>query len=253
MKNNVKITALVAIGLASVSVARAGTTDLLLGFNDAAGPVSAQNDYVIDLGLSGAALISAAKANNGTYDLSSTFNSGTFSTAFGTDGAALSDVAAGIVGGSPSGTKILYQTDLIGDTPGTITRGKFNASLADAQSPTIGEYASTTDGGWTTFIATSPTAGGTAAGGADLADNTGNPLGQLSAGVLSLNLWEATASGLSGAPTAWADEGTFNINLNNDTVTFSTAAVPEPSTYGLLAGVGLLGVLFRNQVSRKNA
>lgn len=254
MKSNVKITALVAIGLASVSVAQAGTTDLLLGFNDAAGPASAQNDYVIDLGLSGAALVSAANANNGTYDLSSTFSASTFSTAFSTDGAALSDVAAGIVGGNPgTSPKGLYQTALVGSTPASISRGKFNNSINDAQSSAIGEYASTSTTGWTFFVATSPTAGGTATGATDLADQTGNPLGQLSSGVLSLNLWEDTASGISSAPSAWVNEGTFNINLNTDTVTFSTAAVPEPSTYGLMAGVGLLGVLFRNQIGRKNA
>jgi hypothetical protein len=70
MKNFYKTALLAALGLGSVVTVQA-STDLLLGFNDAAGPSSAQNDYVIDLGLNGATLVADAIANSGTYDLSS--------------------------------------------------------------------------------------------------------------------------------------------------------------------------------------
>jgi hypothetical protein len=164
----------------------------------------------------------------------------------------LNDVAAGVVGGSAGGTKYLFQTFPGGNPPPAATRGQFAAALGSAQSPTIGEYGSTSSSGWTAFVATSPTVLGTLVSGDDVSATTGNPLGQLSSGVVSLNLWENTQSSLS-APTGWVDEGTFNINANDDTVTFSVAAVPEPATYGLLSGAGLLVLGLRRQIGLKKA
>ena len=252
-----KIAALVASGLAGISAAQGGTTDLLLGFNDAAGPGSAQNDYVIDLGVSGNVLENDANANGGTYDLSSTFNSSTFSTAFGADSSALNNVAVGVVGGiTGSSPSYLFQTVLTGNTPGTINIGEFNNAAPSAGAPTVGEYSSGTSGGWTYYVAASPTAPGTDIAGDNVGNQTGNPLVQLTSGVASLDLWEITktTSGLRSTLGSWTDLGTFNINVPSDSITFTSSAVPEPGASSLLAaGAGFLLVVLRQHIKRKNA
>jgi len=252
MKNNIRIAALIALGLVSVSAAQASTTDLLLGFNDAAGPSAANNDYVIDLGLNGNTLISDALGNGGTWNLSSQFTASTFSTAFSADGSAGNNVAAGVVGGISGSPNYLFST--FAGIPSAPTKNQFQNSLSDAQSPSIGEYSSATAGGWSSLVAASPTSGGTIITGNAVAQNTGNPTESLSSGSLSIDLWENTRTGLNGQPTGWVDEGTFTINTTSDSVIFSTpSAVPEPATYGLLSGAGLLVLGLRRQLSLKKA
>lgn len=257
MKNTYKVTLLIALGLASVSTVKA--QDLILGFNDAAGPSNAQNDYAIDLGLTGNALLADAAANNGTYNLSgavvSAFNTTSFTaaTAFGNDANALSDVAAGVVGGGNvvGGLTYTFQTSLAANPPFASPSAQALAAANTAIGGTAtGVYSSTTSGGWTYGIATSPTALG--ANGNNVAADTGNPLGQLTSGVLDLTLWDDTKTGgLHPSAGAWVDDGTLAINLNNDTVEFTS--VPEPSTFGLFAGAGLLAVALRRQFSLKNS
>jgi hypothetical protein len=46
------------------------------------------------------------------------------------------------------------------------------------------------------------------------------------------------------------DEGTFNINVDTDTVSFTANAVPEPATYGLFSGIGLLMLALRRQLGK---
>ena len=250
MKKNAKIVALVASGLAGLSAAQA--SDLLLGFNDAAGPTAAQNDYVIDLGYSGTALITAANADGGTINLSSVFNSGTYSTAFSADASAANDVAVGVVGASSGSPKYLFQT--ANGKPAVTTPGQFANSTGSAQTPPVGEYGSTASPGWSFNVAVSPTKVGNDGTGDDVADQTGNPLGQLSGGAITLNLWGNTETGtLTKTVGGWVNEGTFAIDPGTDAITFSTVAVPEPSTYGLLSGAGLLAVSLRNKLGRQNA
>jgi hypothetical protein len=250
MKKHYKSALLAALGLASITAAQAQTSDMLLGFNDAAGPSAAQNDYVIDLG--------AASQFTMTSTYNVTISSSNFSTAFGADGNALNDVAVGAVEGytPPSGTGTLFTTagspiSLVGQAV------SWNDAAALAQtSSMIGEYASASTSGWSYYIAASPTAPGNVAG-EGFAGYAGNPMSQLSSGVVSLALYESTASlgTRSEAVTAWTDIGTLYINCNTDTVGFSGVnAVPEPGTYGIiLAGAGLLVFSLRRQRGRKNA
>jgi hypothetical protein len=76
----------------------------------------------------------------------------------------------------------------------------------------------------------------------------------LNNGVVSETLEMFSQSSLTGARVQTV-LGTLLINANTDTITFTGAAsaVPEPSTYGLVAGAGLLLVSLRNRFSRKNA
>ncbi|MGA2868729.1 MAG: PKD domain-containing protein [Verrucomicrobiota bacterium] len=244
-----------AIGLASLSLSQAQDGDLFLGFNDAAGPAAAQNDYVIDLGVSGATLIADANAASGTFTLSldkitSTNFSTTFQAAFHADANDLNHVAVGVIGASISGAypRSLYLTaSAKPNVPSTA-----NYSDAANQDPATGEYASTTSGGWTTEIATSP--GTTTAG--TVSAYVANPLGQLSAGVITLNLFEETetASGLSQTVGAWTNEGTLTINVNTRTVGFvvgSSSPAPSAGTVSSTVTNGFypLTVVFTNTAS----
>jgi hypothetical protein len=81
---------------------------------------------------------------------------------------------------------------------------------------------------------------------------TSNPLGTLTSDVLTIGLYEATRGGTGLHPTAgpFTQVGTFTINASTDDVSF-TAAVPEPSTYGVLAAGGLLILSLRRQIMNK--
>jgi hypothetical protein len=254
MKKLYQAALLAALGLGAVSTTQAQTSDLLLGFNDAAGPAAAQNDYVVDLGISGSTLLANAAANNGTYTFNNIINASTFSTAYSADANSLTDVAAGIVSGNTSTSPSQLFVTSLTSPRSPLSTGEFADSINAAQSSLTGEYASTTAGGWTQIIAASPTAAGTESSGTSLGAESGNPLGLLNSGVITLNLYENTETGgLHPTVGGWVDEGTFTIDANTGDVTFTTAPVPEPATYGLLAVGGLLILALRRQFVKKNA
>ena len=262
MKKSYKLALLAVLGLATVTAAHAGTTDMLLGFDDAAAPTLAgQSDYVIDLGAQ------TLFTTTASLNLSSDFSASTFNTAFGSDGNSLNDVAVGAVAGSAptTGTHTLFQTStsLSGlATWTTANLAAFNGAIGYAQSPAPGEYASglglggnpTTSGGFSQYVAIDPNTPGGNAGGS-VASTSGNPLQFLSSGIVSEELFESTGTGARGSSgSAWTEIGTFDINVNSDTVSFTGVdAVPEPATYGLLAASGLLIVALRRQFKAKNA
>jgi hypothetical protein len=71
-------------------------------------------------------------------------------------------------------------------------------------------------------------------------------------------LWEQTpgTTGRSGVASVDTYLGYFTFNGGNDELDFTSvnpSAVPEPTTYGLLAGAGLLAVALRRQFRSQNA
>jgi hypothetical protein len=246
-KNLYKAALLAALGIGSVTAAQAQTTDVLLGFNDANGPASAQNDYVLDLGV--------ASAFTTTASLNFNISSTTFASAFGSDSMALTSnnhVAAGVVEGNPA-TGLWFSTS----TPlSGLTAAGASPALGYASSvlTTPVNYASSTVNGWSYYIAQSPLAGGANVAGS-FANDLGNPMQFLNNGVVQETLYgnQIIGSGRNATLAGYTALGTLGINANNDTISFTGVAVPEPSTYGLLACAGLLLVAIRRQISRKNA
>jgi hypothetical protein len=236
-----------ALTLATTAQAQ---TDLLLGFNDANGPASAQNDYVIDLGIAPNALLTNAIAHGGTYTFTNVISSAMFHSAFGSDPNYLTgttNVAAGIVGTSyPSGVPVVIDITAP-SSPTTFSSGSaFNDGGAVASSPTVGIYPSSTSDPditpWSANIAQSPTQPGTA--GVSLSSLTTNPMGQLDAGVLTLNFYQATRGGTGLHPTAgpFTNVGSMYINVNSGNVTFTYGATtPPPPTITSVVGTSTNG------------
>jgi hypothetical protein len=257
MKKLYKAGLLAALGFGSITAAQAQSSDVLLGFNDLAGPTSAQNDYVIDLGP-----VSTALVNGNSWSI----NSSIFTTAFINTKADLSgntldsnwqnNVAVGVVeaysGGYP---KTLYYTAV---TPKIgFSNSQMQNSLVSVQNPTIGEYASSSGSAvfnaWSQYIAQDPNTVGYVSTGFSLAQQMTNPLQYLSSGVVTETLYESSKASLSASYTAFAAVGTFTINANNDTITYAVTPAPEPTTYGLAATAGLLMLTFRRKFTRNNA
>jgi hypothetical protein len=274
MKNHLyKAALLAALGLGSITAAHAQQSgDLVIGFSSTAAGVT--QDYQVDLGS-----FSGMGVND---NLSSALNVSTLQSIFGSS---LSGVSVGIVGwaNDPNGVN----TDLFRST--TRAAGPFTppytqadsttparptgngnisgaaadiASLNTSQGNTAGinkgTSASPGAGSWSDLIAQSSTAIGFL-GANSYAGQVGNPMGVLVSdghgGVtLNLDLYEDNNTSTTGRNFIY--QGYFNLDVNgsSDTLTFDpVAAVPEPGTYGMLAGAGLLLVAVRRQFTAKNA
>ena len=246
-----KAVLLAALGLSTVTAAQA-SGDLLLGFNDAAGPSGAQNDYVIDLG-------AVSQFTTGTLVNFAIAGSTTFQTAFSADVNYLNNVAAGVVGGA---TGSLFLTS-VGAPYSGLNSASASTSSSLAQSPTVGEYTSATVGGWSYNVATAPSQvsvggpfnPGSSPSGSVAGTSGSNPMANLSGGVLSINLYEATyTGGFHSTFNNFTQIGTFVINPGQNSGYFQGVdAVPEPSSLALFGGAGVLGLLFRRKLNRKNA
>lgn len=244
--NKLAKVAVVVAGLALVAqVANAANNDLLLGFNGN----SSSSDYVINLGNSTSLFNSSS-----VVDLSSDFSLSTFNSTF----SSVNGTKMGAGGGTSSLNPIFFFTENRGSagdsstalslTPPSITTtvasGAAGAFNGISPFPAAGTGTLINNGNATSFTSQMTT----------LQNNTGlNPSTAIGSGVIYEDLWQATKT--TGTSTAWVYKGylTFDTTGANPLLTFTPTAVPEPSTYGLFGGMGILALAMRRQLRRKNA
>ncbi|HEX4265943.1 MAG TPA: PEP-CTERM sorting domain-containing protein [Verrucomicrobiae bacterium] len=228
MKKQTKATliALAIAGVAATSHAAAYNNDLIIGFSSTTG-----NDLLYDLGSFGS--LTPGK----TWDLSSLLGSYNLST-----------VNWGVIGNTSvnGGNRTIYTT--FNGTPATVGAGTgsgintatlslYNNNFTTAGAGQFAQVSATDDNSWN-HQTINPTTD------SDYVTAYENPN---RGGTGAINFYSAKANS-----TDPVQDQFFTLD-SSGIVTFGTAAVPEPSTYGLFAGAGLLAVCLRNQFRRKQA
>ena len=228
MKNSYKIALLAALGLASISAKADYTSgDLLVGVYQ---PGVSQTTYV-DIGQF------SGLTQGETWDLTTAL------TAAGLQNLT-STAEFGVVGVSGS---TLWATG-VGQT---LSKGSYNnvatAVMSIGNNPAI--ESTGTSYSWDTQTFNDPPASGTLIGGGMNVD----------AALGNQDTLYTDISGTSvGRPPVLTDgtftqDSFFTLTSNGGDDVLTYGAVPEPSTYGLLAGAGLLFITLRNKPSRKIA
>jgi len=254
MKNLMKAT-IVAAGIAVVSQSGLAQTstfvanDLYLGFQNQAG--GGTEDYIIDLGQA-----SGLIGGSSVIDLSAQFSLTNFNMVLGSS----SSMFGGVVGGYQNNSADVYLTQLRSGGAGspatagssiasTITRATIN--LAVSKLSTINAPAAGTnvlDGSKTWESQVEPTFSPSSFYGV-----TGfNPDSSVSSStVLYEDLWSAANSSLSGGkPFTYQGYFTLDLTGSSPSLTFTSVAVPEPSTYGLIGAAGLLAFSVRRSIRK---
>jgi hypothetical protein len=247
LKNSVKGAAIVSLALAAITSAQAQTQvslassyaqgDLIAGFTTGSG-----QDLIVNLGLE------SSLVNGDFWNLSSLLAGAT---------PALSPTSGSLqfgVIGDATGPQQVFTTHTGSGLPNRVNNtsafgtantsigGLGNEFLASSSSAIVTTTASGT-GSWF-----GETLGG---GTGTIAANYGNPNGVAGEGQSSgLDFYDVTV-GSSGATRTLVN--TFTLESNGDLLYGNISSVPEPTSYGLLAGAGLLAMSLRRQFIKKNA
>ena len=257
MKLTAAALALVSAIVLGTGAKAAGSGDLILGLYDSTNTVT--NSFELDLG-SVSSLLSNATANSGSY----TFSLGNdISTEFGSSTNSNLEFAISATGGSAGGGglaafEIVVTAPTVGGVPGTGVILPGGSNTTNPKVDIASEY-STFNGGSATAIA------GSTDGAKSVMNATSysfkyaeqrSPapftLGSIIAPEGVLNSYSSSSvSDLEDftnfAATA-TDLGSFQFNTTNNTLTFTQAAAPEPSTYALI-GLGALVLLWAKRRS----
>jgi hypothetical protein len=257
-------TALLAVGMAvAAQGAHAANNDLIIGFDQ---PGVSATDYTVDLG--NFSTVGLGKTT--TTTLSSDLNMTSFNTAFSSP----NGVAVAVVGGNNGvGTKDVLATAVrTGNNPAAQAGSATPTTLTSSAQVTgagakpngisplgLGSAGSTTS--WDSLVSVGATDNGTTSSDMVHQMNGYNPMGVISGNTIMLDLYDNTLAGSTVG--GWLYQGFFTLTFTgsganlSDTLTFTPAtlavAVPEPATYGVLAGFGLLALSLRRQLSRKTA
>jgi hypothetical protein len=258
MKKLCRVLPLVVGCVLAAQVAHAQDGDLVIGFNHGSGATPL--DYGVNLGLATSFIGGTSVEDMSTHG----FDFSTFTAQYTS---LSSGVSMGAVGGD-TGLGTMYVTALRTANPG-------NPTISGSTRPTIGSASDAQSGA--TSIASFNAANNLNNQGNSVTiapnnanswfgwilDTSGtiqsqnffsvtglNPSSTTSGTVLTEDLWF-----FNGSSTTPTYEGFFSLDTGAGKLTYtpSTVAVPEPSTYGLLAGAGLLIVMLRNRLSRKSA
>jgi len=248
--------ALLVCGALAVSHSAFAVTgnDLYMGFQNQAG--GGTEDYIINLGLA-----SGIVGQTSVIDLSGDFSLSDFNAVLGSS----SSMFGGVIGANNANNPSdVYLTQLrvggAGSSPATagsnvgatMTRSQDNSTFAvlgSLANPAAGTGTLDTSKSWENVVEPTFTTG-------SFYGQTGiNPDSAVSPStVLYEDLWLTSSSSSVGAK-PYAYEGYFTLDLTGSqpSLTFTGAnvvtAVPEPATYGLLSGAGLLLLSLRRKLT----
>jgi hypothetical protein len=269
--NKIKKTTLLAVaglGLVSQAHAQFQNGDLVLGFTEA----GKANEYIVELGNFQTVV---GVGGSSVMDLSSHFNQSSFNGAFST----LSGANMGVVGGSKLfAASFVYETALrtggagVPSVPGSTAPPQLaHAAGQNGLSAVVAMLASGTALGLSAGNDLVTPRGGAGSANASWFNNvesatppsssffsaTGyQPDQTASSSIIYEDLWGTPTTTASGAYN-FNYMGYFTLDMSgaNASLTFtpSAAVVPEPTTYGAIAGAGLLLLCLRRQFTRKSA
>lgn len=271
--NKISRAALAAAGLALGTLAAQAQSnpnpnDIVLGFNGVG-----SYDYLVDLGQVPTPPGTTLDLSSSISQFSSVFTGGNVGVTVGAVGGKTGTGAfsvgadvfstqlrtgnngAGVVGTEtvfskpfPASTISGAEADVLGLT--------LSAANPSGTPPTVaGQILATDTGSWSYNIAQSPTTVG-AKGSSSFAQlmTPANPMSTMSSSTISLDLFQAVRTGNT-TDNPWTYAGTLNLDFSSPsspTLTF-VSAVPEPSSYGLLAGAGLLVLALRRKLTGRIA